>query len=119
MIMSIISEMDFLEHNNLNCPSERRRERNWAALSLSCSFSLSLSGARTVHHGLQYYFVNELALACSERRGAPGRGGAGENLTLNHFSSRSAAIVALLTHGRGGEKRSYYPSSSLFSPFIV
>ena len=55
MIMSMITEMDVLEHNNLNCPSQREKR--------VCAFFLCVP----VCYSLQYYSVNELALACSER----------------------------------------------------
>lgn len=71
MIMSIISEMDFLEHNNPNCPSQRRGEKRNGALFF---FSPLASARQQARYSLQYHFVNELALACSERRGALGRG---------------------------------------------
>lgn len=63
MIMSIISEMDVLEHNHLNCPSQRGKKE-------SAHFFV----CEPVCYSLQYYFVNELALACSERSRALAEG---------------------------------------------
>ena len=60
-IMSMITEMDVLEHNNLNCPSQRGEKKESVHFFCPCV---------PVSHSLQYYFVNELALACSERSGA-------------------------------------------------
>lgn len=62
MIMSIISEMDIPEHNNMNCPSQREKKES---AHFFCEH---------VCYSLQYYFVNELALACSERSGALAEG---------------------------------------------
>lgn len=62
MIMSIISEMDVLEYNNLNCPSQRRKKESVHFL------------CEPVCYSLQYYFVNELALACSEKSRALAEG---------------------------------------------
>lgn len=64
--MSIISGMDVLKHNNLNCPSQRKEKKE---KKLSTFFQ-----PEPVCYSLQYYFVNELALACRERRRASAEG---------------------------------------------
>lgn len=106
IIMSIISEMDVPQHNKLNCPSQRE---NKESAHFFCEH---------VCYSLQYYFVNELALACSERRRVLAEG----SRWKSHFESFPLpvpAIVAVLIHGRGRKKGSYYSSPSLFSSFIV
>lgn len=67
MIMSIISGMDVLKHNNLNCPSQRKEKKE---KKLGTFFFQP----EPVCYSLQYYFVNELALACCERRRASAEG---------------------------------------------